>query len=419
MRQNSVVYIFTKGRPVNQKYLLRALRHFITAASQQTSHKFSSSLKRGLRATVRCVDHKPLLTLSSRSTQNHTPLSSGPWKDVGGGYLQTGHRPKHVIDPTAPPRVLITGASGQIGTELVPFLRQKYGKDNVIASDVKLPVHGREAAADGPFVFLDVCDYNSIARVCMEFQIDWIFHMAALLSAVGEKDPKLAIKINNLGVENTLEVARMNNLRIYIPSSIAAFGDSTPNVLTPQLTIQRPRTIYGITKVYSELLGEYYHEKYDVDFRSLRYPGIISSKAMPGGGTTDYAVEIYHEAIKCGYYKCFLGEDTKLPMMYMPDCIKSTMMLMEADKSKLHHRVYNITGVSFTPKEQAESIKKRMPEFSIEYVPDFRQQIAGSWPQTIDDSEAREHWGWQHDYGLEEMTEDMLAYLHTIYKGLP
>eukprot|EP01083_Nonionella_stella_P043295 116807_1 len=241
--------------------------------------------------------------------------------------------------------------------------------------------------------------------------------MAALLSAVGEKDPKLAIKINNLGVENSLEVARLNDLRIYIPSSIAAFGESTPTQLTPQLTVQRPRTIYGITKVYSELLGEYYYEKYGTDFRSLRYPGIISSKAMPGGGTTDYAVEIYHEALKHKFYKCFLAEKTRLPMMYMPDCIKSTMMLMEADNKQLKHRVYNVTGVSFTPYEQAESIKKHINDFEITYVPDFRQNIAATWPESIDDSEARNDWGWNEDYGLDEMTDDMLNYLSTIYKG--
>lgn len=329
--------------------------------------------------------------------------------------MQTGHRPDAIMDPDSNPRVLITGASGQIGTELVPYLRERYGVDNVIASDVKLPVH-RGSANEGPFVFLDTTDYNSIARVCMENHIDWVFHMAALLSAVGEKEPKLAIKINNEGVENVLEVARLNKLRVYIPSSIAAFGESTPQKLTPQLTVQRPRTIYGITKVYSELLGEYYNHRYGVDFRSLRYPGIISSKAMPGGGTTDYAVEIYHEAIKKRYYKCFLSAETKLPMMYMPDCIKSTMMLMESDQDQLNHRVYNVTGCSFTPQEQAECIKERIPDFEMQYLPDFRQDIAATWPQTIDDSEARKDWGWKEDYGLDEMTDDMLEYLGALYE---
>ena len=192
------------------------------------------------------------ITSSKRKISNQ---SAETWKRFGGGYMQTGHRRDGLLNQDAHPRVLITGASGQIGTELVPYLRAKYGNENVIASDVKLPVFGRETSNQGPFVFLDVCDYNSIARVCMEYQIDWIFHMAALLSAVGERDPKLAIKINNNGLENTLEIARLNELRIYIPSSIAAFGESTPQLLTPQLTVQRPRTIYGITKVYSELLG--------------------------------------------------------------------------------------------------------------------------------------------------------------------
>jgi len=378
----------------------------LSAIAKRDTHTLTSSATATTRASP--------ITLQKRNAYSQ---SSDKLKNFGGGYLQTGHRPQGLFDPQAPPRVLVTGASGQIGTELVPYLREKYGSENIVASDVKLTT--RNQALDGPFVFLDVCDYNSIARVCMEYQIDWIFHMAALLSAVGEKDPKLAIKINNMGVENTLEVARLNDLRIYIPSSIAAFGDSTPAILTPQLTIQRPRTIYGITKVYSELLGEYYHQRYGLDFRSLRYPGIISSKAMPGGGTTDYAVEIYHEAIKHSYYKCFLAEETRLPMMYMPDCIKATIMLMEADAAKLSHRVYNVTGVSFTPAEQAESIKKKIPDFKMEYVPDFRQDIAKTWPQTIDDSSAREEWKWQHDYGLDEMTDDMLNYLKTVYSGLP
>jgi len=383
-----------------QKYIIHSIR-LISIASSKSKSKPSNTENK------------------NRQKRTTYSQSTNKWKRFGGGYMQTGHRADGYFDPDSHPRVLITGASGQIGTELVPYLRNRYGVENVIASDVKLPVSGRDAVAEGPFVFLDICDYNSIARVCMEYQIDWIFHMAALLSAVGEKDPKLAIKINNVGVENTLEVARLNDLRIYIPSSIAAFGESTPQKLTPQLTVQRPRTIYGITKVYSELLGEYYCERYNVDFRSLRYPGIISSKAMPGGGTTDYAVEIYHEAIKHQYYKCFLSAETRLPMMYMPDCIKSTIKLMEAPKDKLKSRVYNVTGVSFTPKEQADSIKKIIPEFEIDYVPDFRQNIAASWPQTIDDSEARKDWDWNHDYGLDEMTNDMISYLETIYKGIP
>jgi len=362
--------------------------------------------------SVRRASNIPPYHTSKRTTYSK---GSGKWKRFGGGYYQTGHRPDGYFDPESQPRVLITGASGQIGTELVPFLRKRYGADNVVASDVKLPVL-RENAQEGPFVFLDTCDYNSIARVCMEYQVDWIFHLAALLSAVGEKDPKLAIRINNTGMENVLEVARLNDVRVYIPSSIAAFGFGTPQELTPQLTVQRPRTIYGITKVYSELLGEYYHDRYGVDFRSLRYPGIISSKALPGGGTTDYAVEIYHEAIKQQRYKCFLAEDTRLPMMYMPDCIKSTMMLMEADAEKLKSRVYNVTGCSFTPSEQAASICKKMPEFTIDYVPDFRQDIAATWPQTIDDSEARADWGWKEDYGLDEMTHDMMVQLRKYYE---
>ena len=235
------------------------------------------------------------------------------------------------------------------------------------------------------------------------------------MSATGERDPKLAIKINNIGTENVLECARLNDIRVYIPSSIAAFGPTTPQDNTPNLTVMRPTTIYGITKIYTELLGEYYHKKYNVDFRSLRYPGIISNKAMPGGGTTDYAVEIYHDALTKGKYKCFLNRDQILPMMYMPDCIKATMDIMSADNNNLTERVYNVTGCSFTPNEQYLSIKEILPDFNIEYHPDFRQEIAQTWPHSIDDNQARIDWNWDPKFDLHSMTQDMLDTLSQKY----
>jgi threonine 3-dehydrogenase len=291
---------------------------------------------------------------------------------------------------------------------LAGALRQKYGRDNVIASDIKTPP---KPYPDGPFIYVDVLNYDSLARVVLEYRIDWIVHLASLLSANGEQNPQLAVKLNTTGIENVLELARQHNLRVFSPSTIAVFGPSTPKDKTPDATIMRPSTIYGVTKVYLELLGEYYLKKYGVDFRSVRYPGIISNLAMPGGGTTDYAVEIYHEAIKHKRYTCFLNEGSRMPMMYMPDALEGTMALMEAPAEKLTQRVYNITGFSFTPKELTDSIKKVMPDFQISYKPDFRQAIADSWPRSIDDSIARRDWGWNPKFDIDSMTRDMFSAL--------
>jgi len=323
------------------------------------------------------------------------------------GYMQTGRPLK---DPET--RILVTGASGQIGVELVPRLRQRYGKENVIASDVKLFSKRSELE---PFVYCDVTQYDMLARIALEAGCTQIIHLASLLSAIGERNPSLAKKVNILGTQNVLEVAKDNDIKVYIPSSIAVFGPSTPPLLTPDDTIIRPTTIYGITKVYAELLGEYYHKRYGVDFRSLRYPGVISSQAMPGGGTTDYAVEIYHEALKKGSYECFLHEKTNLPMMYMPDCVDATIQIIEAPEETLKRRVYNLTGMSFTPDEIAEEITKFIPEFSCTYKPDFRQKIAETWPQSINDNSAREDWGWNHQYDITAMTVDMLNVLAEKY----
>jgi len=304
-------------------------------------------------------------------------------------------------------RILVTGSYGQIGTELVGALRKKYGGKNVIATGRKKPPE--ILLKDGPYLHLDILDPNQIHSMLVDNDIDIVIHNASVLSAVGEKNPQLAYHTNVEGAYNILEAVRELKLdQVMIPSSIAAFGPSTPRENTPNDVIMRPTSAYGVTKVFIELWGEYYTKRFGVDFRSLRYPGIISSEALPGGGTTDYAVEIFYEALKNKKYTSFLDKGTYLPMMYMDDCIKCTMDLIEADVSKLVHRSYNITAMSFAPEEIAAEIKKHIPEFEISYEPDFRQAIAESWPASLDDSVAREEWGWKPDYDLAAMVKDML-----------
>ncbi|RLN54845.1 hypothetical protein BBJ29_007529 [Phytophthora kernoviae] len=304
-------------------------------------------------------------------------------------------------------RILVTGGTGQIGMELVPYMRQLVGNDAIVNSDIKAPAGAR----DGPFVYCDVQDRDQLARIVTEHDVDTIVHMASLLSAVGETNPTLALSVNTRGIQNVLELAKQYQLRVFAPSTIAVFGPSTPPDDTPDTTIMRPTTMYGLTKVHLELLGEYYNKKFGVDFRSVRYPGVISSEALPGGGTTDYAVEIFYDALKHGKYTCFLNPDAKLPMMYMPDCLKATMGLINAPDECLTQRTYNITAASFTPEEIVASIQKVMPSFQCDYKPDFRQQIAETWPRSLDDSIARRDWNWQHDYDLDAMVEDMIVKL--------
>ena len=307
-------------------------------------------------------------------------------------------------------RFLVTGSYGQIGTELVGALRKKYGGKNVIATGRKKPPE--ILTKDGPFLHLDILDPNQIHSMLVDNDIDIVIHNASILSGVGEKNPQLAYRTNVEGGYNILEAARVLKLdQVMIPSSIAAFGPSTPRENTPNDVIMRPTSAYGVTKVFVELWGEYYAKRFGVDFRSLRYPGIISSEALPGGGTTDYAVEIFYEALKNKKYTSFLDKGTYLPMMYMPDCIKCTMDLIEADESKLKHRSFNITAMSFAPEEIAAEIKKHIPEFEMSYEPDFRQAIAETWPASLDDSVATEEWGWTPDYDLAAMTKDMLEKL--------
>ncbi|HIH88822.1 TPA: NAD-dependent epimerase/dehydratase family protein [Candidatus Bathyarchaeota archaeon] len=305
-------------------------------------------------------------------------------------------------------KILVTGSYGQIGSELTPRLRELYGKENVIASGRKVPSVDR-----GPFEILDVNNIKRLDEVVVEHDVEVIIHLAALLSASGEKNPNLAWHVNIDGLYNVLEVAKNRKLkRVFNPSSIAVFGPETPRDKTPQETVMKPRTMYGVTKVTGELLGDYYNHKWGVDVRGIRFPGIISNVAPPGGGTTDYAVEIFYEAIQNGQYTCFLRADSTLPMMYMPDCLKGVVQLLETDLSRLkHHTDFNMSAISFSPAELVVEIRRHMPEFKVEYKPDFRQAIADSWPKSIDDSIARKEWGWKPDYDLKAMVGDMLKVL--------
>ncbi|MDD5016194.1 MAG: L-threonine 3-dehydrogenase [Atribacterota bacterium] len=309
-------------------------------------------------------------------------------------------------------RILITGALGQIGSELAFFLRQRYGDENIVASDIK-PVPEGTIGQDGSFEHIDCLNAHEIYSAIKKYRIDTIFHLAAILSARGEENPQLAWKVNINGLYNVLEIAREYKCAVFSPSSIAAFGSSTPKDNTPQETIQRPNTIYGLTKVTGELLCDYYYSKYGVDTRGVRFPGIISYATLPGGGTTDYAVEIFHQALKNKKYTCFLDKDTYLDMMYIPDGLKAAVNLMEADPSRLKFRnAYNVTAESFNPEQLAREIKKYIPDFEINYdVDPMRQTIANSWPNRLDDSAAREDWGWSPDYDLKAMTKDMIEKL--------
>lgn len=307
--------------------------------------------------------------------------------------------------------ILVTGASGQIGSELVPALRKLYGVEKVIASDVARPSPVLENS--GPFEKLDVTSRQEIGQLVQRYRVKVIYHLAAILSATGEKFPQKAWEVNINGLYNILEASRELGVRqVFCPSSIAVFGPSTPRVNTPQDTILSPTTIYGVTKVAGEHLCDYYVRKYNLDVRGCRFPGIISNETLPGGGTTDYAVAIFYEAIINRRYTCFLKPETRLPMMYMPDCLKSIIELMAADFSRLkHHSNFNVTAMSFSAAELAAEIKKHLSDFEVDYRPDFRQAIADSWPESIDDSAAREEWGWKPDYDLAAMTADMLRVL--------
>lgn len=306
--------------------------------------------------------------------------------------------------------ILVTGALGQIGSELIPALRAEYGAANVIASDIRLPTNDATAAA-GPFEYVDCTHIREIAEVVREHAVTTIYHLAAILSASGERRPRATWDLNMGGLYRVLEVARQHNCRVFFPSSIGAFGPGTPQDHTPQDTIQRPQTMYGITKVAGELLADYYCSRFSLDVRGLRFPGLVSYVAQPGGGTTDYAVEMFAHAIRYGRYSCFLRPDARLPMMYMPDAVRAMIELMSADRSRLRHRnAFNISAMSFTPDELAAAIVRHEPGFAVAYLVDpIRQAIADSWPRSLDDSAAREEWGWAPAWDLPAMTRDMLT----------
>ncbi len=305
-------------------------------------------------------------------------------------------------------RILVIGAAGQIGSELTTALRKVYGDDNVYATDIRKP--SKDIIDGGPFKLLNVMNSKSVRQYIAKNKITQIYLLAALLSGSAEKMPLMAWDINMQSLLSVLEISRETGIKkVFWPSSIAVFGNTTPKKNTPQLTITEPNTVYGISKLAGERWAEYYFKRYNVDVRSIRYPGLISYKTEAGGGTTDYAVEIFYDAVEKKKYQCFLSENTTLPMMFMEDALNATIDLMEADDKKIKVRSsYNLSGISFNPKQIAAEIKKHIPEFKITYKPDFRQAIADSWPQSIDDSAARKDWGWKHKYDLKKMTTIML-----------
>ncbi len=309
-------------------------------------------------------------------------------------------------------RILVTGAGGQIGSWLVPALRSQYGDAKVLATDIRQV--SPEMAEAGPFQVLDATDVRAVGQAVMRHRADTVFHLAAILSAVGERDPRLAWHVNMSSLEAVLEVAREQGCAVFTPSSIGVFGPGTPKNPTPQDTIMRPTTMYGITKVAGELLCDYYHHRFGVDTRGVRFPGLISYGQPPGGGTTDWAVEIYYRAVQHGRYRCFVGPDTQLDMMYMPDAVRAAIGVMEADPARLVHRnAFNVTAMQLTPEMMAAEIRKHIPGFIIEYEVDpVRQAIADSWPDRIDDSAARQEWDWEPAFDLERMTADMLKHLN-------
>lgn len=329
------------------------------------------------------------------------------WRSVHSTYVIKGARPQ--LQESLKPRILITGGLGQLGQGLARKLRQQYGRENVILSDiVKAP---SDVYDNGPFVYADILEFKKLQELVVEERIDWMVHFSALLSVVGEANLPLAVRVNIDGFHNVLELAKQYNLKLFVPSTIGAFGLTSPRNPTPDLTIQRPRTIYGVSKVHAELMGEYYHNKFGMDFRCLRFPGVISADTNPGGGTTDYACQIFHDALQTGHHECFLRADTRLPMMYVDDCLRSIIEYLVVPDDQLRLRTYNVHAMSFTPDEIAQAIRRYVPELKVTYKPDSRQQIADSWPMVFDDSGAREDWGWRNEYDLDGLVKVMFQYL--------
>jgi len=315
------------------------------------------------------------------------------------------------------PRVLITGGLGQLGTGLARELRKLHGPESVILSDIVKPE--AEEIAKGPFVFADVLDFKCLQEIVVNRRIDWIVHFSALLSAVGENNVPLAVRVNIEGLHNVMELAKQYKLKLFVPSTIGAFGPESPRNPTPNICIQRPKTIYGVSKVHAELLGEYYHKRFNLDFRCLRYPGIISYDSHPGGGTTDYAVQIFHDALTTGKHVCYLRPDARLPMMYIDDCLRATIEYMMTPGKELTTRTYNVHAMSFTPEELYAEVKKHVPNLEIEYKVDSRQAIADAWPMIFDDSSARTDWSWKENIPLDKLVDIMITNLRKVYTDDP
>jgi nucleoside-diphosphate-sugar epimerase len=310
------------------------------------------------------------------------------------------------------PRILLTGANGQIGSELVAVLRERHGPEQVVGLDLRPPPAANGRSPAGPFEVADVRDPEALAEVVDDHDVDVVYHLASLLSATGEQRPQRAWDVNVNGLRNVLELARERDLRVFWPSSIAVFGPSTPKADTPQQTVLDPGTIYGVSKRSGELLCQYYHRRYGLDVRSLRFPGLISHETAPGGGTTDYAVDMHVRAARGEDYTCFLAADARLPMMYMPDALRAALELMAADPAALSVRdSYNVGALSFTPRDLADALRRHVPDFECAFAPDERQRIADDWPASVDDRAARTDWGWAPEYDLDAMTEDMLYHL--------
>jgi nucleoside-diphosphate-sugar epimerase len=308
--------------------------------------------------------------------------------------------------------ILVTGANGQIGSELVDVLRERHGPSQVVRLDLQPPPTPNGRSPDAPFEVADVRDRDALADVVVRHDVDVVYHLASLLSATGEQHPDRTWDVNLGGLKHVLDLAQQHRLQVFWPSSIAVFGPSTPKTDTPQHTVLDPSTMYGVTKRSGELLCQYYHRRYDLDVRSLRYPGLVSYKTAPGGGTTDYAVDMFYAAAEGRDYTCFLEPDARLPMMYMPDAIRATLALMDADGAALSVRdSYNVGALSFSPTELARTLRRHVPDFSCAYEPDERQQIADVWPSSVEDELARTDWGWAPEYDLDAMTEDMLDHL--------
>lgn len=366
------------------------------------------SLSFVLRSEVRWA--VAVIKLKSLTTPGYLQGFSSSFTSSVVRYISLSTKNDKTNEDSSTPRILITGSLGQLGKGLGKRLRKMYGQNNVIMSDI-LRAPADHIQNNELYIYADVLDYKNLQEIVVNHRIDWLVHFSALLSAIGEANVPLAIRLNIEGFHNVLELAKQYRLKLFVPSTIGAFGPTSPRNPTPDLTIQRPRTIYGVSKVHSELMGEYYQHKFGLDFRSLRFPGVISADTNPGGGTTDYACQIFHDALLTGHHTCFLKEDTRLPMMYVDDCLRSITEYLVVPEANLRLRTYNVQAMSFTPAEIAQEIRKYIPNLAVTYKPDSRQNIADSWPMVFDDSGARSDWNWKHEYDLGRLVKVMLQFL--------